>query len=109
MLQPFLKHALEEDILVFIELALAPKAVVLPLANVLVNLIEPIAAGTASLALHELSFVGVTVVIDGLAEPVGLGVRPRPAVLLDVVVFDWLVLVGALTVGLPLRELPLVH
>lgn len=105
VLQSLLKHAFEEYLFTFVQLALPPEAVVLPLPNILIYLIEPVSSITTSLSFYEWSFIDVSIVINCLAKPMRLGSLPWSTVLFDVIVLDWLIMINALALGLTLIEL----
>lgn len=105
MFQSLFEKTLEENVLVFIQFAFPPEAIVLPLARVLVDSIEPITPITASLSFDKLAFVDIAVVIDCFAKPMRLRCNPGSAILLKIVILDRLELVHSLPMGLALHEL----
>ena len=102
MLESLLKVAFKKYFIISEEFPFAPKGVLFPLAHISVNFVKRVVALSASLSFYELPLVYITIVIGCSSESMRLRECPRAAVLLYVIVFNRLISVGSLTVGLPI-------
>lgn len=105
MLQTLFEKAFKEYLLVFVQFSFSPEAVMLPLANVFINFIEPISSSPTSFSSHKLSVINIPIIINCLALSMRLGGKPSSVILLDVIVLYWFILIDSFSLGLSLMEL----